>query len=107
MTPERWAEIERLYHAVLEHDANQRDAFLRDACAGNEGLREEVESLLLYGDKAGDFLGTPEAAGLTAQFSAVASVVRRLHEPPVPGRFVGRSFGPHEATTLIAAGGMG
>jgi eukaryotic-like serine/threonine-protein kinase len=109
MTPERWATIERLYHAALEHDADRRETLLREACAGDDHLREEVESLLRYGDKAqaGDFPRTSEAAGLTAQLSAVASVVRRLHEPPAPGGFVGRSFGPYEATTLIAAGGMG
>jgi serine/threonine protein kinase len=107
MTPERWVEIERLYHAVLEQDADRRDAFLRDACAGDDRLREEVESLLHYGGKAGDFLAAPAAAGLTAQLAAVASAVRRLHEPPAPGRFIGRSFGPYEVTTLIAAGGMG
>ena len=107
MTPERWAEIERLYHAVLEQDADKRDAFLTDACADDDRLREEVESLLRYGDKAGDFLGSPETAELTVQLSSVANAVRRLHEPHVPGRFIGHSFGPYEVTTLIAAGGMG
>jgi serine/threonine protein kinase len=107
MTPERWAEIERLYHAALEQDAEQRPAFLNDACAGDDDLRREVESLLHYRNEGGDFIEIPAAAGLTAQLSAVASAVRRLHEPPVPGRFVGRSFGPYQVTTLIAAGGMG
>jgi len=107
MTPERWAKIERVYHAVLEQDADQRDAFLTGACADDDSLREEVESLLHYGRSAGDVPGTLETAGLTAQLASVASAVRQLHEPPVPGRFVGRTLGPYEVTTLIAAGGMG
>jgi len=28
MRPEHWRRIERLYHAALERDANERDAFL-------------------------------------------------------------------------------
>jgi eukaryotic-like serine/threonine-protein kinase len=107
MTPERWAEIERLYHAALEQDVEQRAVFLEDACAGDHDLRQEVESLLHYRNHAGDFIEIPAAAGLSAQLSAITSAVRRLHEPPVPGRFIGRSFGPYEITTLIAAGGMG
>ncbi len=46
MTPERWREIERLYHAALERDAAERAAFLNEACGGDEALRREVESLL-------------------------------------------------------------
>ena len=107
MTPERWAKIERLYYAALEQDAEQRAIFLKNACAGDDNLRQEVESLLHYRDQGGDFIEIPAAAGLNAQLSAVASAVRRLHEPPVSGRFVGHSFGPYEVTTLIAAGGMG
>jgi len=107
VTPERWAEIERFYHAALEQEAETRAAFLRDACAGDDQLREEVESLLRYRDRAGDFIDVPAATGLGAQVSALASTVRQLHEPSVPGRFVGRRFGPYDLTTLIAAGGMG
>ena len=107
MTPERWAEVERLYHGAVERDAEQRAVFLKDACAGDEDLRQEVESLLHYRNQGGDFIEIPTPSGLTAQLSAVATAVRRLHEPPVRGRFVGRRFGPYEVTTLIAAGGMG
>ena len=46
MTPERWREIERLYYAALERDADERAVFLNEACGGDEGLRREVESLL-------------------------------------------------------------
>ena len=39
--------ISDLYHAALENPA-ERDAFLKEACAGDEVLRQEVESLLQY-----------------------------------------------------------
>ena len=46
MTPERWAAVERLYHAAREWPAAERAAFLDGACAGDAALRAEVESLL-------------------------------------------------------------
>lgn len=46
MTPERWEQVERLYHAALERETSQRAAFLREACFGDDALRTEVQSLL-------------------------------------------------------------
>jgi hypothetical protein len=46
MTPERWQQINKLYHSALEYKPDQRAAFLKQACAGDEGLRHELESLL-------------------------------------------------------------
>jgi len=101
MTPERWREIERLYHAALERDADERAAFLADACGGDQALRGEVESLLDHQARAGAFIETPAVQG------RLASAVRRLEQSSVPGRFVGRTFGSYEVKALIAAGGMG
>ena len=58
MEPERWREIERLYHAALEHEASQRSAFLEEACAGDLSLRREVESLLAH-NEAATFMDSP------------------------------------------------
>src|SRR5690349_1617001 len=46
MTPDRWQKIEELYHTARERDESQRVAFLNEACAGDDALRREVESLL-------------------------------------------------------------
>jgi hypothetical protein len=56
-SPDRWATVERLYHAALAQPVGDRAAFLAKACAGDEELRREVESLLAQ-DDSGD-------AGLT------------------------------------------
>ena len=103
MTPERWQEIERLYHAALERKVDQRAEFLADACRADGELRREVESLVAYQSRAKDFIETPAAKG---HVSPVASVFRR-HELFVPGRFAGRLFGSYQLEALIAAGGMG
>ncbi len=46
LTPERWQHVARIYDQTLDQDPATRDAFLSDACAGDEALRCEVESLL-------------------------------------------------------------
>jgi eukaryotic-like serine/threonine-protein kinase len=101
MTPERWREIERLYHAALERSAEERATFLAEACGNDGALRREVESLLEYHPRAGDFIERPAGDG------RLASAFRRLETSSIPGRFAGRVFGSYEVKVLIAAGGMG
>jgi eukaryotic-like serine/threonine-protein kinase len=107
VTPERWREIERLYYAALERDAAARGAFLHEACGGDEGLRREVESLLVYQGTANDFMTLPAVTADLARLSPIASAVRRAQQSSVPGQLVGRVFGSYELQALIAAGGMG
>ncbi len=62
MKPERWRQIEQLYQSALERDAARRKAFLDEACAGDEELRREVESMLAAHEQAKgaeDFLNQP------------------------------------------------
>ena len=59
MHPDRWQEIERLYHAALERPESQRGAFLEEACAGDSALREEVESLLAEGEHGASIIESP------------------------------------------------
>jgi serine/threonine protein kinase len=46
MRPDRWRQVESLYHSALERDEPARDAFLREACREDEELRCEIRSLL-------------------------------------------------------------
>ena len=50
MKPERWQKVEEIYHAAPEREPAQRATFLNEACAGDEALRREVESLLALSD---------------------------------------------------------
>jgi hypothetical protein len=71
MTPERWQQIERVFHEALTRDVAGRAAFLADACAGDEPLRQDVESLLAQEAPAGSFLSGP----------ALDAPVRRWRRP--------------------------
>jgi len=46
MRPDRWRQVEQLYHSALEREEPARDEFLREACREDEELRCEVRSLL-------------------------------------------------------------
>ena len=48
MTPERWAQIEELFHRATECAPGERCAFLDKACRNDEELRREVEALLSF-----------------------------------------------------------
>lgn len=95
MTPERWKQIERLYHAALERDGNQRAAYLQQACAGDGELRREVESLLKR-DGAGGLLERPVA-------QEAAKMIGKDESQPLTGK----RLGPYEVLSKIGAGGMG
>ena len=59
MDSERWKQIDNLLQSALEHPPEERDAFLRQACAGDEVLEREIRSLLAAQQEARSFLESP------------------------------------------------
>src|SRR6266545_825024 len=100
MKPERWHRIERLCHAALERPANQRGAFLEDACADDTKLRSEVEMLIAANEQAGGFLATP-ALELEAK-----NIAAEGDTPPI-GIQVGQVLSHYTILSRIGSGGMG
>ena len=96
MTSERWAEVERIYHATLEREAGERAAFLEQACGGDDTLEREVQSLLDYVPAAGAFLGRP----------ALEDEVQGLLQEPAPPLGENDIDG-YRILSLLGAGGMG
>src|SRR5438132_10407623 len=96
MKPERWQQVEQLCQAALDREPSQRAAFLNHACAEDEELRREVESLLAYQGRAEPFIETPAlqvAAGLLN-----GEAMRSL---------VGQIFSHYQILALLGRGGMG
>ena len=91
MRPHEWARVEELFHAALVRAPAEREAFLREACAGDEELRREVQSLLAQEHEAERLMEKP-AAGAATQKVAVTR---------------GTRLGPYEVVGLLGAGGMG
>ena len=101
MTPERWSDVERLYHEALKREPGQRAAFLAEACAGDDLLRREVASLLACEDKADNFLGAP------AFEVAARLVVRGATQSRIWQFAAGVQAGSYRIIEPLGAGGMG
>jgi RNA polymerase sigma-70 factor, ECF subfamily len=52
MLPDRWPEIDNLYHAARLQAPENRAAFLAEACSGDELLYREIASLLAWDEPA-------------------------------------------------------
>ena len=96
MTPERWQQVKELFSSALKHEVEERAAFLDRACADDEGLRREVESLLASFDGSDSILERPVAW-------AAADLLR---EDQSESR-AGQRLGHYETMTLLGEGGMG
>ena len=99
MTPEHWEQIARLHRAALQYEEDRRAAFLHNACAGDEDLRSEVESLLAYEGKAENFMEVPA-------FEVVANQLADRQAPRMVQKS-GTKLGPYEILAPLGAGGMG
>ena len=94
MTPERWKRTEELYHAARARSPEQRAAFLAEACAEDEALRREVESLLSEPESDDGFLAEPP-------------LVMPAHIVSDLAPMTGRSLAGYHLEALLGAGGMG
>jgi len=89
--PEKWDQVKELFALALERDPEERSSFLRQACAGDDSLRTEIESLLSSFDGTATFLeDCPAADLLSAQSGAIA----------------GRRIGAYRIIREIGRGGM-
>ena len=93
MSPERWRQVDRLYHSALEREPGERAAFLAEACRGDEELRREVEELLAQDSSSGNILERPAVDPPTD------STVTQLT--------AGTQLGPYRVEALLGEGGMG
>src|SRR5262245_25887489 len=101
MEPNRWRQIDDLYHAALERAPDERAAFLADACADDPGLLREVEELLRHDGAAGSFM----------QDNALAVAAQALDpnelSQTAPQLFPGQGIGAYKILALLGRGGVG
>ncbi len=101
MTPERWAQIRQIFDGALERQHQDRAAYLRVVCGGDDQLRREVESLVASHEDATDFMSTPAVDLNMIGSGLIAPDVSSASVPRVP------RVGPYQLEKRIGRGGMG
>jgi len=87
--------LQRVKHVFDEARAlpgDRRARYLDDACGADQALRQEVESLLAFYERADTFLDQP---------------TRTLDSLSAVGLLEGRTIGPYQIVVRVGAGGMG
>ncbi len=101
MTPARWRRIEELYEQAQGLEADKQNAFLAEACIGDEELLKELTSLLSQGAGChGELLGRPLP-------QVAASLLGNPSQTAVPALPAGKLFGRYRILDRIGHGGLG
>ncbi|MBV8857867.1 MAG: protein kinase [Acidobacteria bacterium] len=96
MRTEDWPLVERMFHDASQLGVAERDEYLARECAGDEGLRREVESLVAAFESNRSFLEEPLlSTGLRALYGGQSESLE------------GRSLGHYKILRMLDGGGMG
>src|ERR1051326_8433860 len=96
MAAQHWQRIKEIFHSAIELEPTERARFLDAACAENDSLRKEVESLINAHERDGSFIDSPA-------YEAAADFFADNQETLVTGQ----TFGHYEILSPLGKGGMG
>ena len=97
---ERWEHVSNLLQSVLEIPVEYQEEFLRESCAGNTDLLDEVLTLLSAHREAGSFLKEP-LVNISKRFAECES--SGVGSPPMTGQTISH----YRVLGELASGGMG
>ena len=95
--------LDDVFQTACDLPPDRRQAFLDEACAGNEALRREVEELLDYFETNKTFLEKPAIQDIAEQMAQSGA----LASSSSPEILVGKVIGNYRILSTIVAGGMG
>src|SRR5438132_794110 len=96
MKAERWRQIETIFHAARELTSGERAVFLAKACAGDEELRREIDSLLTEHDRGGGSILGDVASDLADEWAQEQQSAT-----------IGQILGHFRILSQLGRGGMG
>jgi eukaryotic-like serine/threonine-protein kinase len=108
MDAHRWQRIDELFQAAIARDAEERRAFLAEACADDDDLRHQLDRLVRAHERSRGFLESPVATD--ALRLLVSSGDSSAVQPPLTSFRAGTEFRGTERFTVrrpLGAGGMG
>src|SRR5260370_1640097 len=95
MSPEQWQRVQQIFLQAEELQGSERLVLLDRACAGDAGLRQQVQSMLAASLHTGDFLQMAVGA-------AAAGFVTSLDAAPA-----GKTTRPYRILRQLGSGAMG
>lgn len=95
MTPERYRRVLEVFHGVVALDPGSRAAYLTQACAGEDDLREDVEVMLVADARPGGLLERTSG-------DLAVDLLNELAGDDVP---MGTLMGPYRIERFLGAGG--
>lgn len=96
MKPERWQKVNEVFLEAVELETDEQKVFLEKACAEDDSLLQQVETLLAANDEAGTFIGGNAAKDVAHLLTQKNSRI-----------LTGESLGHYEIISILGSGGMG
>jgi predicted ATPase/serine/threonine protein kinase len=100
MDAERWKRVDELLHSALAVPSDRRDEFLRQVCAGDAELEQEVRSLLTSHRNLGGFLERPA-------IRVAAQTIAQTEAREAGDSVLGRTISHYRVLGKLGSGGMG
>src|SRR5262245_25980333 len=102
MNSDQYRQLDRLLQSVLDRPYEEREAFLRQACAGDESLERRVRALLTSEENAKNFLEQP-----AIEVAAALGGERNDSAQDSGDTLIGRTLAHYRIIEQLGAGGMG